>query len=460
MWPKMCALHDATMSAATHGGTGDAHVFTCLTCSVAFYTPAEQREHFRTDLHRYNMKRRVANLAPVSAAVFNSKVQERRAALDAQAHEPETTGRCTVCSKSFASANAYRDHMQSKKHKEKAAKAAQRPAAPAAPASSALDNVASMRAALPEKDTADAADADADADLDDDARMERAIEAKLARARRIDPAAECMFCSASQPSLESSLAHMQRAHGFFVPERTYLVDEEGLLRYLADKVSVGNVCLWCNGRGRGFHDLGAVQQHMLDKSHCKVAYDSQEDQLEFADFYDFRASYPDYQKKQQAAAEWEDVSDDDENASEGDAVEWESASDDSSDDEVPEAGIRYGDSDLELVLPSGARLGHRSLQRYYRQTLWQTPASQARAPTASNGRALAHRLAGSDRIVRGDLVVGDRGGHEVVARNRGEAKEAQRHIREFRDVQRREQFKTKVGFRHNNQKHFRDPLLQ
>ena len=156
----------------------------------------------------------------------------------------------------------------------------------------------------------------------------------------------------------------------------------------------------------------------------------------------------------------EESSDDDEDASEGGAVEWESASDDSSDDEVPEAGIRYGDSDLELVLPSGARLGHRSLQRYYRQTLWQTPASQARAPTASNGRALAHRLAGSDRIVRGDLVVGDRGGHEVVARNRGEAKEAQRHIREFRDVQRREQFKTKVGFRHNNQKHFRDPLLQ
>ena len=452
---KGAAAADATMSAA-HGGPGDAHVYTCLTCSVAFYTPAEQREHFRTDLHRYNMKRRVANLAPVSAAVFNSKVQERRAALDAQAAVPETTGRCAACSKSFASANAYRDHMQSKKHKEKAAKAAKAAPSTSASASAPALDVASLRAALPEQAEAEADDDDAD--LDDDAQMERAIEAKLARARRIDPAAECMFCSAPQPSLEASLAHMQRGHGFFVPERTYLVDAEGLLRYLADKVSVGNVCLWCNGRGRGFHDLGAVQQHMLDKSHCKVAYDTQEDQLELADFYDFRASYPDYQKKQQAAAEWEDVSDD--AGSDGDAVAWESASDTSDDSDVPEAGIRYGDSDLELVLPSGARLGHRSLQRYYRQTLWQTPASQARAPTAAHGRALAHRLAGSDRLVRGDLVVGDRGGHEVVARNRGEAKEAQRHVREFRDVQRREQFKTKVGFRHNNQKHFRDPLLQ
>lgn len=48
----------------------------------------------------------------------------------------------------------------------------------------------------------------------------------------------------------------------------------------------------------------------------------------------------------------------------------------------------------------------------------------------------------------------------VKARNKGEAKEAGRHVREFRDMKRRENFKTKVGFRHNSQKHFRDPLLQ
>jgi len=48
----------------------------------------------------------------------------------------------------------------------------------------------------------------------------------------------------------------------------------------------------------------------------------------------------------------------------------------------------------------------------------------------------------------------------IKARNRGEAKEAGRHVREFRDQKRREQFKTAVAFRHNSQKHFRDPLLQ
>lgn len=34
--------------------------------------------HYRSDHHRYNMKRRVASLPPVSVAVFNQKVIERK----------------------------------------------------------------------------------------------------------------------------------------------------------------------------------------------------------------------------------------------------------------------------------------------------------------------------------------------------------------------------------------------
>ncbi|WFD23529.1 pre-60S factor rei1 [Malassezia equina] len=420
---------------------GGEDVYTCITCSVAFYTAPEQRDHFRSDLHRYNMKRRVANLAPVSAAVFNAKILERRAAMESsEKATQEDTGRC----KSFASQNAYRDHMQSRKHREMVQKQAKM--GPSAPKNDALSDVQAMRRALPDKQEDE--DEEEDENLDEEARMERAIQRKLAKARRIDPATECMFCSESQASLEASVQHMQHAHGFFVPERKYLTDLNGLLRYLADKVSVGNVCLWCNGRGRGFHDVGAVQKHMMDKSHCKVAYDTQEDQLELSDFYDFRSSYADYTKKD----DWEDVSDDTSDDGDQGAV-WEEASD----DDIPENnGIRYGDSELELVLPSGARLGHRSLQRYYRQTLWQTPASQQAPASTTNGRALAHRIAGHPQRP----VVTARGSQDMVVRNRGEAKEAMRHVREVRDVQRRELFKTKVGFRHNHQKHYRDPLLQ
>lgn len=55
-----------------------AAMFTCISCRIAFDTAEEQRSHFGTDWHRYNMKRRVANLPPVAAAAFNEKVIERR----------------------------------------------------------------------------------------------------------------------------------------------------------------------------------------------------------------------------------------------------------------------------------------------------------------------------------------------------------------------------------------------
>ena len=130
--------------------------------------------------------------------------------------------------------------------------------------------------------------------------------------------------------------------------------------------------------------------------------------------------------------------------------------------------IRYGDSELELVLPSGARLGHRSLRRYYQQSLRETPMGSAAnqddlSRRYGGGGALARRLIAESGMGHhdgdGTLVTG-RGGQIIKARNRGEAREAKKHITEFRDRNRREQYKTKIGFRNNNQKHFRDPLLQ
>jgi pre-60S factor REI1 len=293
-----------------------------------------------------------------------------------------------------------------------------------------------------------------------DAEVEAAIAARLASSARMDPSKQCIFCRASGfSSLGQALDHMQVKHGFFLPERPFLIDLTGLAQYLADKVTVGHLCLYCNGRGRSFNSAEAAQKHMVDKSHCKVAYEREQDQLELSDFYDFSSSYPDYQaagshggagRRDDDDSEWEDV--EMANGAEG------TDSDDEDEQEVEGANqLRYGDSELELVLPSGARLGHRSLARYYRQTLFSTPAS-----VGGSGGTVARRLIDQGRAngPSSALVVKDRNGGEVKARNRGEAREAKRHIREFRDSQKREQFMTRVGFVHNSQKHFRDPLLQ
>lgn len=295
--------------------------------------------------------------------------------------------------------------------------------------------------------------------------VQAAVDAKIASSRRLDPSKECLFCSSkSFDNLTDSLAHMSRAHGFFVPDSEYLEDLPGLMSYLADKVAVGNLCLYCNGRGRAFNGMEAVRKHMIDRSHCKIAYDNEEDQLELSDFYDFTSSYPDAETE---GGEWEDEegdAGDDGDDGDDDDAEVTGSGESTTGGKIPQGnGIRYGDSELELVLPSGARLGHRSLRRYYDQTLWQTPASQQQQDQGYAGGALARRLIAESGMGHHDAsgtLVQSRGGNVVRARNRGEAKEAKRHIREFRDMKRREDFKTKVGFVHNSQKHFRDPLLQ
>ena len=52
--------------------------FTCIKCHVAFPDGEIQRQHFASDWHRYNLKRNVAWLPPVTAEAFRDKVLAQR----------------------------------------------------------------------------------------------------------------------------------------------------------------------------------------------------------------------------------------------------------------------------------------------------------------------------------------------------------------------------------------------
>jgi len=102
------------------------------------------------------------------------------------------------------------------------------------------------------------------------------------------------------------------------------------------------------------------------------------------------------------------------------------------------------------------------MRRYYAQSFPGTPRGSKEDP--NSGAALVRRLLADKNSAlvprKGGFGAFGSGTDVVKARNRGEAREAGRHVREFRDQKRREDFKTKVGFIANSQKHFRDPLLQ
>ncbi|XP_032134961.1 zinc finger protein 622 [Sapajus apella] len=398
--------------------------YTCITCRVAFCDADMQRAHYKTDWHRYNLRRKVASMAPVTAEGFQERVRAQRAVAEEESKGSATY--CTVCSKKFASFNAYGNHLKSRRHVELEKKAVQavnrkvemmneknlekglgvdgvdkdamnaaiqqaikaQPSlspkkAPPAPAKATSDvavdtggrrtrnrdpsekpprlqwfeQQAKKLAKQQEEDSEeeegdldenDWEDIDSDEELQcedteamDDAAEQDAEEEEAGEKPPLGaiPITDCLFCLHHSSSLMKNVAHMTKVHSFFIPDIEYLSDIKGLITYLGEKVGVGKICLWCNEKGKSFYSTEAVQAHMNDKSHCKLFTDG-DAALEFADFYDFRSSYPDHKEGE------------DPNEAE----------------ELPsEKNLEYDDETMELILPSGARVGHRSLMRYYKQ---------------------------------------------------------------------------------------------
>merc|ERR1719343_180349 len=70
------------------------------------------------------------------------------------------------------------------------------------------------------------------------------------------PLNECFFTGKIFTTVDENVKHMESL-GFFIPDQEHLVDRDGLLRYVARKIGVGNVCLVCNENGKAFYSLAA-----------------------------------------------------------------------------------------------------------------------------------------------------------------------------------------------------------
>lgn len=313
-------------------------MFTCITCRVSFADSDIQRRHYKTDWHRYNLKRKVAEMPPVTAEVFQQKVLAQKAEVEAQQQSKTKSLHCQLCNKTFSSENAFSNHLSSKKHKDveanKANKAKKQESLITESQFSNNFKRKDGKETDPENTESENAESlshngDDDDDEDDDIE-EDTLEVT-----------DCLFCPHHSVSLEENLKHMTRSHSFFIPDLEYVVDLKGLVTYLCEKVGMGNMCLYCNDKGKSFFSLEAVQSHMVDKGHTKMNYEG-DAVLEYADFYDFSSSYPDYNPDKE---------------NEGNEIQGR------------ESTLAVNEQTLELCLPSGAKIGHRNMRHIYNQNL-------------------------------------------------------------------------------------------
>lgn len=304
--------------------------YTCITCRVAFRDMDLQRDHYKCEWHRYNLKRKVADLPPIKFDDFDEKIARLRESEKRENQDKAETYLCRTCRKTFGSKNQYDNHLVSKKHREKAHNVSD----------PAIEDVPMAEPVVVQNESQNKAQplqGDDDMEIDSDVESvdtDEWIEDTENPVRNND----CLFCDHHSRSWVRNLRHMTVEHSFFIPDVEYCTDVRGLLIYLGEKVFGGYMCLWCNERGKGFRSAEAARTHMIDKGHCKMKHEA-ETLAEFEEFYDYSSSYPDA----------------------------ESADPDQEVDDIPE--LIPDNKECQLVLPSGNTLGHRSLFRYYKQYL-------------------------------------------------------------------------------------------
>ena len=110
-------------------------------------------------------------------------------------------------------------------------------------------------------------------------------EKKPPRTTALESLRCCLFCNEEHEGVKKCLDHMRLKHSFTILDIDCLVDLKGLLTYMAQRIHIGYLCLFCS---KQFSDARRCQQHMCDKSHCIM---NMEDEEEYLDFYDFSKTY-------------------------------------------------------------------------------------------------------------------------------------------------------------------------
>ena len=376
------------------------NALTCMSCGGFTASSFEGlREHYKTEWHRHNLKRKVAELAPLTLEEF----QERVAAFLGQSTDDRSKKKEHLGKKAREKAQKRACAQQEREEKQRAREAARE----AGGMEIEEEDEPAKRAQQPDF-----------ASMTEDEYMswreQNAVKLQ---------AGDSLFDQHSEESLELNLEYMSINHGFFIPFIDQCNDVAGLVEYLGQKLSIGCVCLWCN---KAFHSLGAVQAHMRAKSHCKMNLEGCEE--EYQDFYDLdlMSMAPPSENGDDGWDTEEEEEVDDMEEIEGLEVEDEA----SRGPAVPTQGklaeaarMSKKHAKTVQVMEVGASvLGHRAFQKYYRQKLRPERVGPHKERSEANSK-IQHLL--MDTYRANNIVTVYKGGSRIAKNNKHAAKRDQ-----------------------------------
>ena len=204
----------------------------------------------------YNLKRRIAELPPISLQTYTEKAAGRLETSNPKDLGVSRDRKCAHCNETYEDLKLYRRHLKSWRHIQKveASESGQDP--------TLFQNDTSLENALLAENQSDSEG-----------------ESVASIVEHFNPSS-CLFCTRNHATLDESLQHMQQDHGMFVPDREHLVDLETFVGYLFTIIAEFNECLYCGHIKSTSH---GIRQHMLNKGHCKLR---SRDDPEYEEFYD------------------------------------------------------------------------------------------------------------------------------------------------------------------------------
>lgn len=242
----------------------------CGTCNVVLNGGDNLQQHYNSETHLNNVRRRVEGLRPLTAQEMRRQAQEEGMAMDPSGAPIFS---CTLCKKTFHSVQTLQTHVRSTAHlmrKEQGIVARDSEAASMLTMTS-LGSAAmglhrrhkAKRSALKNASAGPKAPKVSPKDRDEDVSVTR-----------------CFFCGQPSETMELNVMHMRKYHQFYIPMENRCKDVEGLLAYASRKVN-GLMCLVCNERTRSFPSLDALRDHMREVDHEKIVLGP-----EYEEFYE------------------------------------------------------------------------------------------------------------------------------------------------------------------------------
>jgi len=191
-----------------------------------------------------------------------------------------TQWKCVPCGKVFKTMEMLEDHKKSKKHRQNEKKyKADHPESEPSSIFKSIQYESSNNDILSELQKSISQSNGDTLSLNEKPEEEPYVKTTLESLRI------CLFSNQEFDGVKKCLDHMRLKYNFRIVDIESLINLKGLLAYIAERIQLGKMCLYCD---KQFKTAARCQQHMIDMGHCMMPMDA-DDEYEF--FYDYRRAF-------------------------------------------------------------------------------------------------------------------------------------------------------------------------